>query len=92
MDKGENYCFSVQAVIPSRNANQKSPESPIKCTTHERGVFRGKWLCRADTDAQMPSRGLALPSEPECAFVQRETVLVFLVLVGVFGTLTISGI
>ncbi|ELK06359.1 tissue factor [Pteropus alecto] len=40
VDKGENYCFSVQAVIPSRNANQKSPESPIKCTTHERGVFR----------------------------------------------------
>lgn len=39
VDKGENYCFSVQAVIPSRNANQKSPESSIECTTHEKDMF-----------------------------------------------------
>lgn len=39
VDKGENYCFSVQAVIPSRNAKQKSPESSIECTTHEKDMF-----------------------------------------------------
>ncbi|MBW02267.1 Tissue factor, partial [Eschrichtius robustus] len=32
----ENYCFNVQAVIPSRRANQKSPESPIECTSQEK--------------------------------------------------------
>lgn len=36
VDKGENYCFHVQAVILSRRVNQKSPESPIKCTSHEK--------------------------------------------------------
>lgn len=36
VDEGENYCFSVQAVIPSRKANQKSPESPVECTSHEK--------------------------------------------------------
>ncbi|XP_004319696.2 tissue factor [Tursiops truncatus] len=36
VDEGENYCFNVQAVIPSRRANQKSPESPIKCTSQEK--------------------------------------------------------
>ncbi|KAM9693332.1 tissue factor [Dama dama] len=36
VDKGENYCFHVQAVILSRRANQKSPESPIVCTSHEK--------------------------------------------------------
>ncbi|XP_076976312.1 tissue factor [Tamandua tetradactyla] len=40
VDKGENYCFSVQAVIPSRIANQKSPESIIECTSQEKGMFR----------------------------------------------------
>lgn len=38
VDKGENYCFHVQAVILSRRANQKSPESPIMCTSHEKGL------------------------------------------------------
>ncbi|XP_017901279.1 PREDICTED: tissue factor isoform X1 [Capra hircus] len=38
VDKGENYCFHVQAVILSRRANQKSPESPIVCTSHEKGL------------------------------------------------------
>ncbi|XP_036726118.1 tissue factor [Balaenoptera ricei] len=36
VDEGENYCFNVQAVIPSRRANQKSPESPIECTSQEK--------------------------------------------------------
>ncbi|KAK1339760.1 hypothetical protein QTO34_018316, partial [Cnephaeus nilssonii] len=40
VDKGQNYCFNVQAVIASRKANQKSPESPIECTSHEKGVFK----------------------------------------------------
>ncbi|KAM5269266.1 tissue factor [Hipposideros larvatus] len=40
VDEGENYCFNVQAVIPSRRMNQKSPESPIECTSHKKGVFR----------------------------------------------------
>ncbi|XP_032723068.1 tissue factor isoform X2 [Lontra canadensis] len=39
VDEGESYCFSVQAVIPSRKANQKSPESPTACTSHEKGVL-----------------------------------------------------
>ncbi|XP_055258329.1 tissue factor isoform X1 [Moschus berezovskii] len=38
VDKGENYCFHVQAVILSRRTNQKSPESPIECTSHEKGL------------------------------------------------------
>uniref|UniRef100_G1PUG2 Tissue factor n=2 Tax=Myotis lucifugus TaxID=59463 RepID=G1PUG2_MYOLU len=40
VDKGQNYCFNVQAVIASRKANQKSPESPIECSSHEKGVFK----------------------------------------------------
>ncbi|XP_022352599.1 tissue factor isoform X1 [Enhydra lutris kenyoni] len=44
VDEGESYCFSVQAAIPSRKANQKSPESPIDCTSHEKGTFRGVLL------------------------------------------------
>lgn len=59
MDKGENYCFNVQAVIPSRRVNQKSPESPIECTDHKKGIFKGEWPCLAGVDAQLPSRGLA---------------------------------
>ncbi|XP_057574052.1 tissue factor isoform X2 [Hippopotamus amphibius kiboko] len=39
VDKGENYCFTVQAVIPSRKTNQKSLESPIECTSQEKGLF-----------------------------------------------------
>ncbi|XP_012516568.1 PREDICTED: tissue factor isoform X1 [Propithecus coquereli] len=40
VDKGENYCFNVQAVIPSRRTNQKSPESPIECTSQGKGQLR----------------------------------------------------
>lgn len=40
VDKGQNYCFNVQAVIASRKANQKSPESPIECTSHDKGLFK----------------------------------------------------
>ncbi|XP_004451057.1 tissue factor [Dasypus novemcinctus] len=40
VDKGENYCFSIQAVIPSRKENQKSPESITECTSQGKGVFR----------------------------------------------------
>ncbi|XP_007934316.1 tissue factor [Orycteropus afer afer] len=40
VDKGENYCFSVQAVIPSRKANQKSLESPVECTNQGKGIFK----------------------------------------------------
>ncbi|XP_054448143.1 tissue factor [Pteronotus mesoamericanus] len=44
VDKGENYCFSVQAVIPSRKVNQKSPESPIECSGHGKSVFKDKFF------------------------------------------------
>lgn len=44
VDKGENYCFNVQAVIPSRKVNQKSPESPIECTSQETSLFKGERL------------------------------------------------
>ncbi|PNI58963.1 F3 isoform 1 [Pan troglodytes] len=40
VDKGENYCFSVQAVIPSRTVNRKSTDSPVECMGHEKGEFR----------------------------------------------------
>ncbi|XP_008522836.1 tissue factor [Equus przewalskii] len=40
VDKGEDYCFNVQAVIPSRKTNQKSPESPIECTSQHKAVSR----------------------------------------------------
>ncbi|ELV11959.1 tissue factor [Tupaia chinensis] len=40
VDKGQNYCFSVQAVIPSRKTNRRSPESLIECTSQEPGVAR----------------------------------------------------
>ncbi|XP_006831108.1 PREDICTED: tissue factor [Chrysochloris asiatica] len=40
VDKGEDYCFNVQAVIPSRKANQKSPESLVECSSQGRGIFR----------------------------------------------------
>ncbi|XP_039084350.1 tissue factor [Hyaena hyaena] len=40
VDKGESYCFTVQASIPSRKTNQKSPESPIVCTSQEKGMSR----------------------------------------------------
>ncbi|KAK2492608.1 hypothetical protein MC885_015923 [Smutsia gigantea] len=39
VDKGENYCFNVQAVIPSRRTNQKSTESPTACTNQEKDTF-----------------------------------------------------
>ncbi|KAM5320353.1 tissue factor [Glossophaga mutica] len=44
VDKGENYCFNVQAVIPSRKVNQKSPESPIECTSQETNLFKDKFF------------------------------------------------
>ncbi|KAG8511033.1 Tissue factor, partial [Galemys pyrenaicus] len=40
VDKGEDYCFHVQAVIPSRRTNQKSPESPIECTSQGKVMSR----------------------------------------------------
>ncbi|VTJ77111.1 Hypothetical predicted protein [Marmota monax] len=40
VDKGTDYCFSVQAVIPYRTTNQKSPESLIECTSQEKSVFK----------------------------------------------------
>ncbi|NP_001075760.1 tissue factor precursor [Oryctolagus cuniculus] len=40
VDKGENYCFSVQAVIPSRKRKQRSPESLTECTSREQGRAR----------------------------------------------------
>ncbi|XP_001381814.2 tissue factor [Monodelphis domestica] len=40
VDKGESYCFSVQAFIPSRRTKQKSPESKIICTSEEKVVFK----------------------------------------------------
>uniref|UniRef100_A0A2K5CTD8 Tissue factor n=1 Tax=Aotus nancymaae TaxID=37293 RepID=A0A2K5CTD8_AOTNA len=40
VDKGESYCFNVQAVIPSRKVNQKSVESTVECTSREKGDFR----------------------------------------------------
>lgn len=40
VEKGQDYCFLVQAVIPSRKVNKKSPESMTVCTKHEKGVFR----------------------------------------------------
>ncbi|XP_074118844.1 tissue factor isoform X1 [Sminthopsis crassicaudata] len=40
VDKGENYCFNIQAFIPSRRAKQKSPESEIRCTSQEKAVFK----------------------------------------------------
>ncbi|KAM6168955.1 tissue factor [Erethizon dorsatum] len=40
VDKGEDYCFLVQAVIPSRKSNKKSPESITMCTRQEKGVLR----------------------------------------------------
>lgn len=44
VDKGENYCFNVQAVIPSRKVNQKSLESPIECTSQETSLFKDKFF------------------------------------------------
>uniref|UniRef100_A0A452IB48 Tissue factor n=1 Tax=Gopherus agassizii TaxID=38772 RepID=A0A452IB48_9SAUR len=34
IDKGENYCFYVQATILSRRENRKSQESNMNCTRH----------------------------------------------------------
>uniref|UniRef100_A0A8B9W113 Tissue factor n=1 Tax=Bos mutus grunniens TaxID=30521 RepID=A0A8B9W113_BOSMU len=58
VDKGENYCFHVQAVILSRRVNQKSPESPIKCTSHEKVLSTGEALPMI-WEAGLPSTGLA---------------------------------
>ncbi|KAM6217104.1 tissue factor [Rhynchocyon petersi] len=40
VDKGEDYCFSVQAVIASRKENQRSPESPVLCTSQGKDNFK----------------------------------------------------
>ncbi|XP_008831889.1 tissue factor [Nannospalax galili] len=40
VDKGDYYCFSVEALIPSRNENQRSPQSATECMTQGQGVFR----------------------------------------------------
>ncbi|KAM5256381.1 tissue factor [Ctenodactylus gundi] len=40
VDEGKDYCFSVQAVIPTRQVNQKSPESLPECTRVEKGVLK----------------------------------------------------
>lgn len=61
VDKGQNYCFNVQAVIASRKANQKSPESPIECTSPEKGVFKGEWLCPAGGRHRCPPEGQLQP-------------------------------
>ncbi|XP_024421265.2 tissue factor [Desmodus rotundus] len=44
VDKGENYCFNVQAVIPSRKVNRNSPESLIECTSQEKSLFTDKFF------------------------------------------------
>ncbi|EHB01241.1 Tissue factor [Heterocephalus glaber] len=44
VDKGQDYCFLVQAETPSRKASKKSPESIIQCTRQEKGVFRQMFL------------------------------------------------
>lgn len=80
VDKGQNYCFNVQAMIASRKANQKSPESPIECTSHEKGVFKGEWLCPAGAEAQVPSRGPAPAAEPGCPLFREKVSWFFLVL------------
>ncbi|XP_053100972.1 tissue factor [Hemicordylus capensis] len=36
IDRGENYCFYVQAVIPSRSLNRTSQESMVSCTSKKR--------------------------------------------------------
>ncbi|XP_069497308.1 tissue factor isoform X1 [Ambystoma mexicanum] len=33
VDKGESYCFYVQATVPSRRENRESQESPTQCTS-----------------------------------------------------------
>ncbi|XP_043855659.1 tissue factor [Dromiciops gliroides] len=40
VDKGESYCFNIQAVIPSRKTKQKSPESTIRCTSEDKAVSK----------------------------------------------------
>uniref|UniRef100_A0A7N5KHN6 Tissue factor n=2 Tax=Ailuropoda melanoleuca TaxID=9646 RepID=A0A7N5KHN6_AILME len=66
VDEGENYCFSVQVAIPSRKANQKSTESSTECTSHEKGMFRGEWLCPAFIwEARTTSRGLVHPQNQD---------------------------
>ncbi|KAI5243640.1 tissue factor [Manis pentadactyla] len=47
VDKGENYCFNVQAVIPSRRTNQKSTESPTACTSQEKDTFTDVFIIGA---------------------------------------------
>lgn len=85
VDKGENYCFNVQAVISSRRTNQKSTESPTACTSQEKDTFTGKWLCMSlGQEAWTPSRGLAPPWAPGCTFVQGEAALVFCFVLWVF--------
>ncbi|KAJ1173392.1 hypothetical protein NDU88_005228 [Pleurodeles waltl] len=39
VDKGESYCFFVQATVPSRRENRESPESPTQCTSQQGSVL-----------------------------------------------------
>ncbi|NXM44741.1 TF factor, partial [Gymnorhina tibicen] len=39
IDSGKNYCFYVQAVIPSRRENRKGQESTVQCSSVGRSIF-----------------------------------------------------
>ncbi|NXC61937.1 TF factor, partial [Aleadryas rufinucha] len=39
VDSGKNYCFYVQAVIPSRRENRNGQESTVLCTSVGRSIF-----------------------------------------------------
>lgn len=82
VDKGQNYCFNVQAMIASRKANQKSPESPFECTSPEKGVFKGEWLCQQ-------AGGPAPAAEPGCPLFRENVSWFFLVLCVFFWKLLI---
>uniref|UniRef100_A0A674I9Z7 Tissue factor n=1 Tax=Terrapene triunguis TaxID=2587831 RepID=A0A674I9Z7_9SAUR len=46
IDKGENYCFFVQATILSRRENRKSQESKVKCTSDQIDGLAGTYLVK----------------------------------------------
>uniref|UniRef100_A0A8C4WN63 Tissue factor n=1 Tax=Gopherus evgoodei TaxID=1825980 RepID=A0A8C4WN63_9SAUR len=46
IDKGENYCFYVQATILSRRENRKSQESNMNCTRHWEDGPAGTYLVK----------------------------------------------
>lgn len=46
LDRGENYCFYVQAFIPSRSTDKKLGEvSETKCTENNKSFFDGEASC-----------------------------------------------